>query len=222
MTVQLLESLTEDGRRRVRQRANRFRFGTGAYIFHAGQAGDSLYMIESGRVAVLAGGALSDPVTLEVLGPGEIFGELALVSPQHHRTATIRAMVTTEALVLHRDDFEDLRRSHPDVDRFLLDRLAAQVARLTNRLIEASELSAAERIYRRIADLGTIFAVRDTNLPITGVSQGQLASMAGVQLRITNDVLAKAKTDGVLTWARQRIVVLDWPKVYKRALVKQF
>jgi CRP/FNR family transcriptional regulator, cyclic AMP receptor protein len=220
VTVQLLESLTEDGQRRVRQRANRYRFAAGAYIFHAGEAGDTLHMIESGRVAVLAGGAISEPVTLTILGPGQVFGELALLSLHNRRTATIRALTTTETLVLHRDDFEDLRRSHPTVDRFLLDLVASQVARLTDRMIENVELSATERIYRRIAELGDVFGVRGTDHPITGVSQAQLASMAGVQLRVTNDVLAKAQRDGVLTWARQRMSIRDWPRVYSRALLK--
>ena len=177
-------------------------------------------MIESGRVAVLAGGAISEPVTLTILGPGQVFGELALLSLDNRRTATIRTMATTETLALHRDDFEDLRRSHPTVDRFLLDLVASQVARLTDRMIENFELSATARIYRRIADLGTVYGVRGTGRPISGVSQGQLASMAGVQLRITNDVVARAQRDGVLTWSRQRMSIHDWPRVYSRALLK--
>ena len=177
-------------------------------------------MIESGRVAVLAGGAVSEPVTLTILGPGQVFGELALLSLDNRRTATIRAMATTETLALHRDDFEDLRRSHPTVDRFLLDLVASQVARLADPMIENFELSATARIYRRVAELGTVFGVRGTDRPISGVSQGQLASMAGVQLRVTNDVLARAQRDGVLTWARERMSILDWPRVYSRALLK--
>jgi CRP/FNR family transcriptional regulator, cyclic AMP receptor protein len=216
---QLLDELSHDARRRLLQRCNRVRFGSGAYIFHAGEAGDSLHIIESGRVAVLAGGALGEPVTLMILSAGDVFGELALLSVEHRRTATIQAMTTTETFVLHRADFEDVRRTHPSVDRFLIRLLAEDVRRLTEQVVEAAELPAPTRIYRRIVRLGTLFEVAGSNTPIP-VSQTQLASMAGAKLRVTNAVLAKAKGDGVLDLARRRIAVLDWNEVHRRARLR--
>ena len=219
MPAQLLDSLTEDGQRRVRQRCGRVRFRAGAYIFHAGEAGDTLHMIQSGRVMVLAGGSLGEPLTLAILGPGETFGELALFSTDHRRTATIQTLDRTETLLLHRDDFEDLRRSHPGVDRFFVGLLASQVTRLTLRQIELSEMPAPQRIYRRIADLGKVFEASGTDHPMV-VSQQQLASMAGVHLRVTSTVLNKAKQDGVLAVGRRKLSVLDWRVVFARAGLK--
>ena len=219
VTSQLLDVLSHDARRRVLQRCNRMRFGAGAYIFHAGEAGDSLHIIDSGRVGVQAGGALGEPVTLMILGPGDEFGVLALLGPEHRRSATIQAITTTETLVLHRDDFEEVRRTHPSVDRFLITLLASQVTRLTEQVVEAAELPAPTRIYRRIVQLGTLFEVAGSNTPIP-ITQNQLASMAGAKLRVTNAVLAKAKGDGVLDLARRRIAVLDWTEVHRRARLR--
>jgi CRP/FNR family transcriptional regulator, cyclic AMP receptor protein len=216
VTSQLIDALDDETRRRLLQHCNRVRFGSGAYIFHAGEAGESVHMIESGRVAVLAGGALGDPITLRILGPGDVFGELALLSSAHRRTATIQAITLTETLVLHRAAFEEVRRSHPSVDRFLVTLLASQVTRLTEQIVEAAELPAATRIYRRLVQLGTLFEVVGSPAPIP-VSQAQLASMAGAKLRVTNAVLADAKGDGLLDLARRRIVVLDWAEVHRRA-----
>ena len=63
---------------------------------------------------------LGDTATLRILGPGDFFGELAVVSPAPHN-ATITALEAVETLGLPRDTIEELRRQHPTVDRVLLE-----------------------------------------------------------------------------------------------------
>jgi CRP-like cAMP-binding protein len=72
-------------------------------VFRAGEAGDSLYIVSRGKVDVIEGGGI-DCHSLAELGPGQTFGEMALLSGEP-RTATIRAAVATELLVIRRDDF---------------------------------------------------------------------------------------------------------------------
>lgn len=218
MALQLGDSFEGDDKRRFRQRCTRARFGAGAYAFHAGEAGDTLHMIESGRVAVLASAGFDEPITLMILGPGDVFGELALLSPDHRRSATVQAITTTETLVMSRGDFEELRRTNPAANDFFIQLLASQVVRLSNRLTETA-LPASERIYRRLIDVAIAFGVKGTDAPIP-VSQGQLASLAGAKLRVTNTVLARAKRDGVLELARRRIVVRDWNEAHRRARLR--
>ena len=76
-----------------------------------------------------------------MLGPGRVFGELALIDPQARRTATITAMQACETIALHRTQFEQLRTQHPEVDRFLLATLAAQVNRLSEHLLAVGRVA---------------------------------------------------------------------------------
>jgi CRP-like cAMP-binding protein len=213
---ELLATMSEADERAIRRRCTRVRFAADAYVFHAGEAGDCVHIILKGRVAVTVGNAMGDQLTLVVLGPGDVFGEMALLSVDHHRTGTVQALTAVETLVLHRGDVDDLRRTHPAVDRFLIGLLATRVDRLTCQLLETTELSAPTRIYRQLAYLGKVFGVDDTDEPIP-VSQAQVASIAAAKLRVTNAVLAEAKHDGVVDLGRRRITVLDWPEVRKRA-----
>ncbi len=173
-------------------------------------------MIVKGKVAICAGGALGEVSILSILGVGEVFGELTLVGDEPHRTATVQAIEATETLVLYRGDFDELRVRHPSVDRFLIALLASQVRRLTRRVVEAAEVPATTRVYRRIVELAEIFGATEpgAHVPIT---QEQLASMAGVKLRITNKVLGEARRDGILATARRRLTLLDFPELRKRA-----
>ena len=73
--------------------------GTGDVIFRQGDAGDLFYIVESGRVRVVADGE-----ELNDLWPGETFGEIALLRDVP-RTATVEAREETTLLALDRDEF---------------------------------------------------------------------------------------------------------------------
>lgn len=216
MSWPFLEPLDPVVRQRLLARCTRRRYPAGAYVFHAGEAGDTLHLVVSGWIAVQVGGGLGEPVTVSVLGRHELFGELALIHPDHRRTATIQTITRTETLVLRRDDFEELRTSVPSVDRFLVALLVRQVTRLTEQVVELAELPVAARVYRRLLQLGRAFEVEDTKKPIL-INQSQVASMAGAKLRATNSVLTSAQLDGVVALGRRRIIVLDWAQLRRRA-----
>jgi CRP-like cAMP-binding protein len=212
----LFAGIDVSARREVLMCCRRCRFPAGAFIFHEGEAGDTLHVIDRGLVAILSGGRLGDPVMLHVLGAGEVFGEQALLSASRTRTATVQALVATETMALPRAGFEELRRSHPSIDRFLVAVLAAEVRRLSQQIVELTELPAATRVYRRLVTMAELFGATENGASIP-LSQHHIASLAYAKLRVTNRVLADARRDGVLGTARRRIVVLDWAQLRARA-----
>jgi CRP-like cAMP-binding protein len=203
-------------RRDVLMRCRRRRFRAGAFIFHEGEAGDTIHVIDRGLVAVLSGHALGDPVMLRVLGPHEVFGEQALLSARRTRMATVQALLATETMALSRTAFEELRQRHPSVERFLVAILAAEVRRLSQQIVELTELPAPIRVYRRIVSMAELFDATQDGAAIL-LAQHHLASLAYAKLRVTNRVLAEARRDGVVETARRRIVVLDWDRLRARA-----
>src|SRR5664279_6410691 len=102
MSWALFSELPPEQARLVLATARRRRFARREVVFHEGDPGDTLHLIDRGHVAVRVTTPLGDTATLRVIGPGEHFGELALVSPAP-RSATITALEPTETLVLHRD-----------------------------------------------------------------------------------------------------------------------
>ena len=88
----LLEGLSADNRREVLKSTRRRVFMRNEVVFHEGDPGDTLHLITKGRFAVRVGTALGDLATLTVLGVGDVFGELALISEDHVRTATVIAL----------------------------------------------------------------------------------------------------------------------------------
>jgi CRP-like cAMP-binding protein len=175
-----------------------------------------VYVIVNGRVGIWGGGERGDPVLLAILGAGEMFGEMAILSDERVRTASTQALSKVEVIQILRTDIEALRQRYPRISDVFIHALLRLVQRLTVQVSELSELDSTTRLYRQLWRLGDIFEKRRTGAELP-ISQQQLASMTGVGLRITNQVLNQARKEGILETGKRRIVVNDWALVRRRA-----
>jgi CRP/FNR family transcriptional regulator, cyclic AMP receptor protein len=179
-------------------------FGRGEVVFHRGDPANALHLIVKGRFAVRITTPLGDTATLGVRGPGDAFGELALISESAaERSATVQALEPAETRSVHRDDFERLRREHPSVDAILVALLAERVRRLSEQLTEAYYLSADKRVQHRLADLAELYD------GVVQLPQEALAELAGTSRATVNRVLRELENRGVVELGRSRIVVTD-------------
>jgi CRP-like cAMP-binding protein len=213
----LLDGIPEDDRRRVLAATRRRRFGRREVLFHEGDPGDTVHLIDRGRVAVRITTPLGDVATINVRGSGDVVGELALLDPNSRRTATVVALEASETLALHRDQFTELRSKHPSVDRFLVAILACEVQRLSNLLVEALYVPVDTRVVRRLLSLVEVYAGeagRATEVPLT---QEELASLAGTSRATVNRVLGEAEQEGAIEVRRGRIVIQDSSMLERRA-----
>lgn len=215
MTADLLGGLSDEQRRLVTARMTRRAYRKNDTLFFEGDSGDSLHIIQKGRVAIRTSTPQGDVVTLTVLGPGECFGEQALLTPESRRTATVVALEAVETRMLDGREFDDLRRRHPTVERFLVDVLAAQVRRLSAQVLDALYVPAEKRIVRRLHDLVVLYG--DDGADGIPIRQEDLASMAGTTRPTANRVLKSLEDDGVIQLGRGRTVVLDAAAIARRA-----
>lgn len=209
----LLQPLSEDDRRRVLAAARRRRYARRETLWHEGDPGDTLHLVDSGRIAIRVGTPLGDTATVTVLGPGDVVGELALASGEPgRRTASAVALERTETLVIHHDAFEELRREHPTVERFLVLVLAAQVRRLTGHLLDALYVPADTRVARRLLELHAVYDGGDIAL-----TQEDVATLAGTSRATVNRVVGELEGLGAVALTRGRITVLDRDRLERRA-----
>ena len=78
-------------------------FAAGSTLFHAGDPGDSLYIVRQGEVELYIKDTVGQKIVLATAGPGDMFGELAMLD-EGARTATALALTDSEVLVLDRSD----------------------------------------------------------------------------------------------------------------------
>jgi len=204
----VLASVPGPDRQRLLAELSRQAYRRDEVIFHQGDPADTLHLIASGHVSVrvtLAGGEF---VVVAILGPGESFGELGLVSDSRTRGATVTAMEGCETMRLRRNQFEALRSAYPQIDRFLTELLAARVDRLNHQLLEALYLPAERRVLRRLADLCELYAGDSPHI-VVPLTQEMLASLAGTTRPTANQVLGRLVARRVAQVKRGQIVVVN-------------
>ena len=216
MKWELLSGLAESEVQSLLSIARRRRFARGEVVFHEHDPADTLHLIDKGRFAVRVSTPLGDTAILAVLGPGDMFGELALLGDgDARRTGTVAALEPGETRSVHRLDFERLRATHPETADVLISILAGQVRRLTRHLLEALYVPADKRVLRRLVELGDLYAHPDgtTVVPLT---QEDLACLAGTSRATVNRVLREEEARGTVRLARGRTTLLDREALARR------
>jgi CRP-like cAMP-binding protein len=202
--------------RRLLSIARRRTFRKGEVVFHRDDLAESLHLVVRGRFAVRITTSRGESALLDVLGPGDAFGELALLLPDSRRSATMEALEEGETRSVLRDDFARLQVEHPGVKDVLLRLLAQQLARASDRIVEAHYTDAETRVRRRLCELGDRYATGDSEavLPFT---QEDLAGMAGTSRATVNRVLRDDERRGNVELGRGRILVRDLEGLRGRA-----
>ncbi|HZP65716.1 MAG TPA: cyclic nucleotide-binding domain-containing protein [Rudaea sp.] len=109
-------------------------FPAGTTVFKEGDAGTDMYIIESGQVDILTQ-ATSDEV-ISSLGPGDFFGEMAMLEDQP-RYATALAKTATRVLRIERAAFADVLRQNVEIAVRIMRKMVARQRRTEHRVQEA-------------------------------------------------------------------------------------
>lgn len=169
-----------------------------ATIFEEGSVGEYMYVIREGQVKVSKMSDDGREKVLEMLGPGDFFGEMALLD-RAPRSASVKATTDCVLLALSRNDFIALLRRNPEISLELVRELARRL-RETDEEVRGLLFERVEgrtrRVLRRMA---TTPAPGRPHLLSTGsVTHQQLADLVGTSRETITRVVKSLKRRGWL------------------------
>jgi len=196
----------------------RRRYSGGQVLFHIGDEGGSLHIIERGRVKVTIPSFSGEELILAILGAGEILGELSLFDGKP-RSATVQALENTETLCLHRKDVLDLMRSRFDLVERILEVLSRRIRDTDLLLADRHFLDVTTRLARKILDLGDAFGIRNgerirIDMKIT---QKDLAAMIGATRESINKQLKVLRDQGFVRAGGGTLEILNRERLVRKA-----
>lgn len=196
---------------RLRQR----RFRRNEVIFHQGDPGDSLHIVDEGAVKITLPSPDGEEAIIATLREGDFFGELALLDGAP-RSATAVALDSTTTLTLPRDAFMELLDQDPGLRDALLAGLAHELRRVTRHVEELHFLDLAGRLAMRLARLAREADPDSDEVRLDWpYTQSDLASMIGGTRQSVNKLLSALVADGLVVLEPDALVI---PSV--RALVR--
>lgn len=191
---------------RVAALATQRHYRAGEIVFSQGDAGDALYAVVAGRIRISAGTADGREMSLNIMEPGDTFGEIALLDGGS-RTATATATESSELVAIRRDHFFALLEREPRVALELL-KLCGERLRWTSDLVEdAALLDAPARLAKRLLSLGALHGERGTAGTTLRISQEDLATFLGVSRQVVNQHLQAWKSQGWVELGRGSVTV---------------
>lgn len=137
-TPPTLEDMSPDDFDKIRTTATEMAYQAGELVFSEGDAADYIYFIRTGRVSVFIQ-KFTAQEELSVLGPGQYFGEMAVLG-KNKRSASVKALTDTEVLRMSQTAFLDLCKSDHPFTRRIQAMLAKRSDELTlkENLIEST------------------------------------------------------------------------------------
>lgn len=187
------------------------RYPAGETIFHEGDAGTALYIIEKGEVKIVLGSAEGKEVVLSLLGPGDFFGELALFDGEP-RSADAVAKETSQLLIIRREDFLRFLADHPQVAMSLLAILSRRLRRTDELVRDAAFCDVRTRLVKKLLELAQTrgeAGPRGAIIIASQLTQTDLADMVGATRESINKWIRYYAQKGLLRHYRGQISMID-------------
>ena len=209
-TIPLFSCLSDVDLEELAQAAVIKTYPKNAFLFSEGDQTDSLYVIFSGNVKAVIVDEQGKEVILSMFGPGEYFGEVALIDG-NERSASIMTREPVQVLVLTRDGFREILARNPD---FSINLLKGMVRRLreSNKQIEGLALM---DVYARVARLLSHLAcLRGGSMLIRErLTHQEIASMTGASREMVSRILKELMTGGYIS-IKKKIITINKPLPY--------
>jgi len=204
----LFRGLSSPALVRIAELAVQRSFRSGELVFSQGDPGDALYAVVTGKIRISAGAPDGREIFLNIMEPGDTFGEIALLDGGT-RTASATATVPSELVSIRREHFLGLLEREPRVALEQL-RLCGERLRWTSGLLEdAALLDAPARLAKRLLSLGQLHGQRSRDGLMVRISQEDLANFLGVSRQVVNQHLQGWKSRGWVDLGRGVLTVRD-------------
>jgi CRP-like cAMP-binding protein len=193
-------------------------FGKGMIIFHRDSPGQTLYIIESGKVRIFILSESGREISVNIYGPGDVFGELALLDGLP-RSAGAIALEKTVTLTLHRDDFLRHLEAYPRMAKSIMEVLSTRLRYTTAYAESLAFLDVYGRVAAKLLELADRYGVQKEGIEIElRLTQAELASWVAATRESVNKVLGTFRDQGLIKVEGQRITILDRRELKRRIL----
>ncbi len=179
-------------------------------VFRQGDAGVGLVAVLSGQVKITSSSAGGREIVLNLINPGEVFGEMALLDGKP-RSADAVTTVASELLVIDRRDFLPFLSAHPDVCIRLMAVLCERLRRTSQQVEDLMFLDLPAHLAKTLLHLAEsqgdkLAAGRDVTLKLT---QRDLGNLVGRSREAVNRQLRDWQEAGLIRLTPGKIILRD-------------
>lgn len=202
--IPLFSELTPEELRLISSHSVTRTYPKNTILISEGDQSDSLYVILSGKVKVYVSDEEGKEVILSIQGPGEYFGELALVDAAP-RSASVMTLESAQLCVISKGDFERCLLENPGIAIQLIRSLAQRVRSLTETVKNLALLDVYGRVTRTLLNLAT---EKDGKLIVEQrLTHQDIANMVGASREMVSRIMKELTNGGYLQIKDRKIII---------------
>ena len=174
-------------------------------VINEGDLSDTLYIIRQGKVKVYLSETDGREVTLNILGPGEFFGELALID-EAPRSASVVTLESTSLSLVSKATFQQCIKEHTEIAMKLMRTLCQRVRSLTESVKKLALLD----VYGRVARTLESMAVTKDGVQVIEqrLTHQDIASMVGASREMVSRILKELTIGNYIQFKEKQITLL--------------
>jgi CRP/FNR family transcriptional regulator, cyclic AMP receptor protein len=184
----------------------------GSTIFEKGDAGVGLIGVVSGSVKISVNSADGRDIVLNIIRPGEVFGEIALLDGRA-RTANATAMSDCELIVIERREFIPFLRSEPDVTLKLMEILCSRLRKTSEQVQDVTFLNLPARLAKVLLRLAATAGPSGK----VAITQREISQIIGKSRESTNKRLRAWSKRGWIRLERGSVTLMKTDKLVEFA-----
>jgi CRP/FNR family transcriptional regulator, cyclic AMP receptor protein len=202
----MFADLDADELQRLSNLSHTRHLAAGEVLFQKGDPGNALFGVRRGQIRIETSAIDGNRLTLNFMGPGDLFGEVAVLDGQE-RTADATAGEATELFVLRREEFLSFLEREPKVAIRIIQLLCQRIRWQSERMEESVLQPLPVRLARRLCAPADDFGSE------VHISQEQLGIFVGAARESVNRQLQAWRKDGILDLQRGRILLQNQPRL---------
>lgn len=171
-------------------------------LFMEGDDSNQLFIIETGKVKVFVTSEDGKQVILNFMGPGEYFGELALIDGQP-RSASVMTVADTSVVTVSRKKFQQFIAEHPDYALEMMEQLVHRIRDLTDSVKDMALLD----VYGRVSQLLIRLADESGKITSPKLTHQEIANMVGASREMVSRIMKELAVGEYIDQQSDAIVI---------------
>lgn len=202
--IPLFSSLSESHLQALSAHAVTRTFPKNAIIVNEGDTSNSLYIIVSGKVKIFLSDEQGKEIILDIQGPGEYFGEIALLD-EAPRSASVMTLDASSFVIISKNDFREYLGKNPDIAFDLIRELTRRIRALTANV----KGLALRDVYGRVAAALSSLATNENEKLVINekLTQQDIANMIGASREMVSRILKDLTAGGYVKIEDKRIII---------------
>src|ERR1044072_8309261 len=216
--LELFNGMSQEALHRFNSLMRRTKRRRGEWVFVHGDPADSIYILQTGRMKITALSEDGHEVVNEILGPGEIFGDISTILGIP-RTTSAQTLEPSLLCEIRQKDFESLLTEYPKLLLQLLKSVGLRLKKAEAQLLNVICNDVSTRVREALLDLIACESELQPDQPIRiKITQQDLANLIGASRQKTWQALKELEDSNVLRLRYRSILVTAPHKLRSHAL----